>query len=136
MHLQAGVGKAQGLSVEEVCLDMTGEGTRSASFRVQVIVSEWARLAHAAVIVRGRLGIGDQLDLRVSGLTASCAGLRGLVGAVAGVFVDVGSLVRERLQAWEGRSFPLAPWFPGHELRSVQVRCRASDLEVVARFGN
>jgi hypothetical protein len=134
--LRATVGKASGLWVDEVRLDLEEEDAGSASFRLEVTVSKWARLIQAVVVVRGHFVIDDQFQVRVFGLSASSRGLRGVIGSVAGLFIDVGDRVQGQLSAWEGRSFPLGPLFPGRELRDVKVHCRTEELEVTALFAS
>jgi hypothetical protein len=132
--LQARLGDAHGLSVDEVALRLTEEDDRSAGFRVEVCVSKLAGLVHATVVVRGRFTIRDRFVARVWGLTAGSDGLHGLVGRIAGLFVDVGERIRDGLRPWQGRTFPLATLFPGRELQDVRLRCHPRELEIIARF--
>jgi hypothetical protein len=105
--LQTKVGRAKGLSFDEVVLTFREMNGRAGSFRLEATVSKWADWCiRTTVAVCGWFSINDNFELMLSGLSATSAGLKGVIGWLASWVVDVASRVQNILAAWEGRTSP------------------------------
>jgi hypothetical protein len=118
----------QGVEVEQIDIQLTGAGPRSVRLDAKVNVKKKVVLkpVRGAVTFAGRLDIDDRLVAKLSGL--SCAG-EGLIVSLAV------ALIRGRVQALEGKEFPLTAVSLGAvKVQDVQLHVN-DELRVTAAFG-
>jgi hypothetical protein len=126
----------RGVAVDELSLTIKDKDAHSVRFCLVLAISKMARLIRAEIMVEGCIKVGPGFGVTVSRLSASSEGLRGLIGSVAGLFVDVGRRTHLSLVQWEGSYYPLGPLFPGCEFKDVRVRCHPQKLEVALLFAD
>jgi len=122
--LVSGAAAKQGLEVKETKLDLEQDGARGVAFRAEVTAKVF--IMNATLALTGRLDIDDAFNARLSALALDGDSM---------VVNLAGSFLRPRLQALEGRVFPLLAFSPGGlKLRDIELSVSPS-LQVHARFG-
>src|SRR4029079_16222188 len=116
--------KQQGVTVQDLSVNLTSEGDRSVEAEVRVKAK---KLMMSGVIhVRGKLDVDDELNATVSDL--SCKG-EGVVGSMAA------GLIQGKLQEYNGRRIPLMAFSLGDvSLRDLKIDTKGG-LHVTAKFG-
>ena len=117
-------GKQQGITIQDLELELTSNGPRSVAADVRVKAK---KLMMSGVIrIRGQLDIDDELNATVSGLT--CTG-EGVVGSAAS------GIVQKKLAPYEGMEVPLMAFSLGDvALRDLKIAVKES-VRVTAAFG-
>jgi hypothetical protein len=120
--------RSKGVDVERIEFQLTSAGPRSLRLDAKVFVKKKVLIQNVrgAVRLSGRLDIDDRLVAKLSEL--SCAGEGVIVSLAVGLF-------RDRVQALEGKEFPLTAFALGSiQLRDVQLNV-GDELRVTAVFG-
>jgi hypothetical protein len=119
--------REKGVAVERVECRLAQAGPRAVRLDATVhVVKKTFLTVRGVVTLAGRLDITDELVARLSGLSVAGEGV--LVSLAVG-------LVRDQVQALEGREFPLTAVSLGAiRLRDVQLHV-GDDLAVTAAFG-
>lgn len=122
--LVSGAAAKQGLEVKETKLDLEQDGARGVAFRAEVTAKVF--IMNATLALTGRLDIDDAFNAKLSALALDGDSM---------VVNLAGSFLRPRLQALEGRVFPLLAFSPGGlKLRDIKLSVQPA-LQVEARFG-
>lgn len=125
LAVAAPAAKAQGVTIQELSVNLTAEGGRAVAAEVRVKAKKI--MMSGVVTVRGRLAIDDGLTATASSL--ACTG-EGMIGTMAA------GLVQGKLREFEGRRFPLTALSLGDVvLRDVRVDT-ADGIRVTAEFGD
>jgi len=124
MAVAGAAAKQQGVTVQDLSVNLTSEGDRSVAAEVRVKAK---KLMMSGVIhVRGKLDVDDELNATVSDL--SCKG-DGVVGSMAA------GLIQGKLQEYNGRRIPLMAFSLGDvSLRDLKIDTKGG-LHVTAKFG-
>lgn len=117
--------KQQGVTIQDLQLDLESEGKRSVSAEARVKAKKM--MMSGTVSIRGRVDIDDALVATVSGL--ACTG-EGMIGGMAAGFIQ------GKLKTVEGQRFPLMAFSLGDvALRDLTVSI-GSNIDVTAAFGH
>jgi hypothetical protein len=116
--------KQQGVTIQEVDVELTSQGKRTVSANVRVKAKKM--LVSGVVHVTGQLEVDDELNATFSNL--SCTG-EGMIGSM------VAGLVQPKLKAYNGKKVPLMAFSLGDlALRDLKIDVK-SGLHVTAAFG-
>jgi len=125
MAAASAAAKQQGITIQDLQLDLVSEGTRSIGGDARVKAKKL--MMSGTVYVRGKVDIDDNLVATLSNL--HCGG-EGVVGSIAAGFLQ------GRLKQAEGKSFPLTGFSLGdvslHDLKISVART----IQISAEFGN
>ena len=116
--------KQQGVTIQDLQIDLTSESTRSIDAEVRVKAKKM--MMSGVVLLRGRAEIDDSLVATLSNL--SCTG-EGMVGGMAA------AMLTPKLRAFEGKRFPLMAFSLGDvSLRDLKITA-GETISVTAEFG-
>lgn len=117
--------KQQGVTIQELDLDLTSSGTRSVAADVRVKAKKM--MVSGVLRIAGAAEVDDELNATLSGLT--CTG-EGMIGNAAAGFLQ------KHLKAYDGRQIPLMAFSLGDVvLRDLDLSINGS-VEVSAAFGH
>lgn len=115
----------QGIEVKQTRLSFTQEGPHTISFSAEVTAKVF--VMSAAISLRGRLSIDEELTARFSGLS---------LGGDSMVTKVAGGYIRPHLDRLEGRAFPLLAYTAGRlKLHDIEL-VAGSTIAIRARFGS
>ena len=116
--------KAQGVTIQDLQLDLTSDGPRAVSAEARVKAR--TMVMSGTVIVRGKAQVDDGLVATLSDL--ACTG-EGMIGGMAA------AMVNPKLKSFEGKRVPLMTFSLGDTtLRDVEIST-GQTIEVTADFG-
>jgi len=117
--------KQHNVDVQSVKLDLTSDGTRSVAADVRITATKL--FVTSTIHLRGRADVDDELNAKLSDLTAKGDGVIGKL--VAGI-------VERKLKPYEGELIPLMAFSLGDvSLRDLKISVK-SDVQVSAEFGS
>jgi hypothetical protein len=124
LELATVAAKQQGVAIQELQIELAGEGPRALAAHVRVKAKKM--MMSGVIHLRAHLAIDDQLNARVSNL--SCTG-EGMVGNAAA------SMLQNRVREFEGRRIALTAFSLGDvKLRDIDIRIDNA-VTVTAAFG-
>jgi len=116
--------KQQGVTVQDVEVDLRSQGARSVAAEVRVKAKKM--LVSGVVRITGRLDVDDELNATISDLDCTGEGMVGTVAAAA---------LRAKLKPYNGKRIALVAFsFGDVTLRDLKIDTR-SGLHVTASFG-
>ena len=116
--------KLQGVTIQELSLDLTSSGPRSVAADVRIKAKKM--MMSGVIRVTGAVDVDDELNATVSDL--NCTG-EGIVGGTAASFVQ------KYLKEYDGKTFPLMAFSLGDlTLRDLEVKLNGT-MQVSAAFG-
>jgi len=125
MAVAGAAAKQQGVTIQEIQLDLASEGERSIAADVRVKAKKM--MMSGVIHLKGRADVDDDLNATLSDL--SCTG-EGVVGSMAA------GLVQGKLKAYDGKQIPLMAFSLGDvTLRDLTIDTKGG-LHVTAKFGS
>jgi len=116
--------KQQGVTVQDVEVDLRSQGKRSVTADVRVKAKKM--LVSGVIRITGRLDVDDELNATISELDCTGEGMVGTVAAAA---------LRSKLKPYNGRQVPLVAFSLGDVvLRDLKIDVK-NGLHVTAGFG-
>ena len=116
--------KQQGVTVQDIDIDLKSEGKRSVAAEVRVKAKKM--MVSGTVTITGKLDIDDELNATVSNL--DCKG-EGMIGSMAA------GMLQGHLKRYNGKQVPLVAFSLGDvALRDLKIDVK-NGLHVTAKFG-